>query len=157
MVFNTKDPCARILVLIVVVLVLLLLQYNKSKLEGGYRPNVSRMISGGSKGEVVKLTSDNAEQIKNSGPVIVKFFAPWCGHCIRMADTWKELAKNSPSGVTVAEVDMTTDADVAKIFGLDVKGFPTIIMFHPEKGAIKHEDERTVSNFKSFINKCLNS
>ncbi len=55
-----------------------------------------------------ELTDENFESVRNgNGAVFVKFFAPWCGHCKRLAPTWEELAEavhGSSSTTVVAKV-----------------------------------------------------
>mmetsp|Transcript_50273 Transcript_50273/g.126196 ORF Transcript_50273/g.126196 Transcript_50273/m.126196 type:complete len:124 (-) Transcript_50273:37-408(-) len=99
---------------------------------------------------VVELTADNFDTIiDGSKPALVKFYAPWCGHCKRLAPTWDELAK-SASGFGVAKVDCTEHRDLCSKF--EVRGYPTIKLFvdgeHSEdyRGA---RDEASLAKFAS--------
>ena len=43
---------------------------------------------------VLILTNDNAQDAIDEFPLIViKFFAPWCGHCKQLAPTWKDIGR----------------------------------------------------------------
>lgn len=70
------------------------------------------------------------KQVLESGKdVLVKFYAPWCGHCKKMAPKYKRLAKrlkNAPN-VVIAEIDGTQN----DVEGQDIEGFPTVKFFSP--------------------------
>lgn len=59
-------------------------------------------------GDVEVLTDSNFEEfIKNNKKVLVKFYAPWCGHCKKMAPEWETAATSLKGKVPLADVDAT--------------------------------------------------
>jgi protein disulfide-isomerase-like protein len=76
---------------------------------------------------VPSLTPDNYDAMTDGKTVFIKFFAPWCGHCKKMAPDWEKLSaewEGHDIGF-VAEVDCTSDGKpLCDENG--VKGFPTL-------------------------------
>ena len=67
--------------------------------------------------EVTVLNNDNFDDhVKSNEYVLVKFYAPWCGHCKRLAPTWEELATKyaDDEGVSIAKVDCTAEGNTNK-------------------------------------------
>ena len=84
--------------------------------------------------------------------VFVKFYAPWCGHCKRLAPTWEELAKkyNTEGSVKVAKVDCTVQQEICSAQG--VRGYPTLTFFKDGNNE-KYSGARTVDALGDFLKK----
>lgn len=64
--------------------------------------------------------------------VAVEFYAPWCGHCQRLAPEWKKTAANLKGLVNVAAVDCDVEQNKGLCAMYEIQGFPTIKVFGPE-------------------------
>ena len=71
----------------------------------------------------------NVTTVYRKGYTFIKFYAPWCGHCQKLAPTWDELAKKfeKDETVKVAKLDCTQAQSVCQ--ENDVKGYPTLAYF----------------------------
>ena len=80
--------------------------------------------------ENIVMLSDNdfdEKVIKSGKPVLVDFFANWCGPCKMIAPYLEELADEFKDKVTVAKLDVDQNNESASKYG--VRGIPTLILF----------------------------
>ncbi|CAA6670539.1 unnamed protein product [Spirodela intermedia] len=99
----------------------------------------------------IELNSQNFDDLvlKSKDLWIVEFFAPWCGHCKKLAPEWKKASRNLKGKVKLGHVDC--DADKSLMGRFNVQGFPTILVFgHDKDSPQPYEGARTASAIESF-------
>ena len=76
---------------------------------------------------IVYATDENFKETIQNGPVLVDFWAPWCGPCKMIAPVLEELDAEIGDQVKVVKVDVDEHPETAAQFG--VMSIPTLIMF----------------------------
>ena len=107
-------------------------------------------------GPVKKLVGANFSQevMKSDKHVLVKLYAPWCGHCKKLEPIFEELARGLEvyDDLMLGKMDaVANEHPKAQVQG----GYPTLL-FYPKgrkQNPIKHEGENTISKLLVFLNR----
>lgn len=77
----------------------------------------------------IVLTDDNfsLEVMESGQPVLVDFWATWCGPCRMIAPIVEELSEEYEGKATIAKVDVDTAQKTAQEFG--IRSIPTLLLF----------------------------
>jgi thioredoxin 1 len=77
--------------------------------------------------KTVTDSSFDTEVLKAAGPVLVDFWAEWCGPCHQIAPVLEELAVQMKGKVTVAKINVDENPTTPSKYG--VRGIPTLMVF----------------------------
>ncbi|MCD8291747.1 MAG: thioredoxin [Prevotella sp.] len=76
----------------------------------------------------VTITNENFESLKSGNlPLVVDFWATWCGPCRAVAPIIEELAKEYDGKIVVGKCDVEENDDIAMDFS--IRNIPTILFF----------------------------
>ena len=100
----------------------------------------------------VILSSSNFEQevINSSTPVLVDFWATWCGPCKMIAPIIAQLAVKYDGKVKVGKVDVDENPELAESF--NVSSIPTLILFKNGEAVAQRVGGASMPVLEAFIN-----
>ncbi|ANN78677.1 thioredoxin TrxA [Bordetella flabilis] len=104
----------------------------------------------------IKHVSDasfDAEVMKSDLPVLVDYWAEWCGPCKMIAPILEEVAKEYAGRLTVAKINVDENQDTPAKYG--IRGIPTLMLFKNGQAAATKVGALSKSQLTSFLDSAL--
>jgi thioredoxin 1 len=106
--------------------------------------------------ELIKHTSDasfDGDVIQSTKPVLVDYWAEWCGPCKAIAPLLDEVSKDYSGRLQVAKMNVDENRDVPAKFG--IRGIPTLMIFKNGQLAATKVGALTKAQLTAFIDSNL--
>ncbi|GAB3102966.1 thioredoxin TrxA [Bordetella tumbae] len=106
--------------------------------------------------EQIKNVSDasfDADVIKSGQPVLVDYWAAWCGPCKMIAPLLEEVASEYAGRLTVAKLNVDENQDTAAKYG--IRGIPTLMLFKDGQAAATKVGALSKSQLTAFLDGAL--
>ncbi len=106
-------------------------------------------------GSPIAVTDADFDQqvLKASHPVVVDFWAPWCGPCRAIAPILEKLAGEYDGRLTIAKVN--TDENVVHASRLGIQGIPTLVIFKNGKEVSRMVGSRPEAQYRDAFDQVI--
>ncbi len=103
-------------------------------------------------GHPVELDDETFQKhiTRNDIPVLVDFWAPWCGPCRMMAPAMEELASRAEPGLRVAKLNTEEARQTAAAYG--IQSIPTVILFRNGREVARQSGAMNAGQLAAWIN-----
>jgi len=106
--------------------------------------------------DLIKQVSDasfDADVIQSSQPVLVDYWAPWCGPCKMIAPILEDVAGQYAGRITIAKLNVDDNPDTAAKYG--IRGIPTLMLFKNGQAAATKVGALSKSQLTEFLDGAL--
>ena len=120
-----------------------------------YIPTTIPVVQGETRVATTKVSDDSfeADVLKSGKPVVVDFWAEWCGPCKQIGPALEEIATEMGDRVTVVKLNIDENPGVPSRYG--VRGIPTLMVFKDGKVAATKVGAMPKSKIVEWLNESV--